>query len=153
MNKNGFMEFDLAHLEPDPAVKRLVERGQEREQDRRLTPKERAKKAKAKEREARRRRWNLDMSDWIVNEVELLAGQLGVPTSQAAAALILIGLAEVEQGSIDLSAAREPTRSPRYEFTLKQFIEVPHAYTQRNPKGEPLEKEQRNPLKGDRGTP
>lgn len=115
---DGFL--DLKNI--DPAVEELLGQGRKKQNERALPKATRAKKRKAEaKQEARKGRQALyDLDQDVKDGVSGLAEELGTTASQVANVLLAEALRAVRMGVINLQHKRVPSRSPRYEFTLKR---------------------------------
>lgn len=86
---------------------------------RNLTPGQRRKAA----RDAERNRVMIDLPEELEAALDRIASQLSVPRSQVASYLMLLGLWAAELD--EMQAAREPSRSMRYEFNMGTFPKIP----------------------------
>ena len=140
---NDFIDFDnLEDLEPDPAVNSLLTKGRRRQEEARLSPKERQKRAKERSKARGRNRVMYDLPPAISERIKQIATgeRFNCPESQVAAVLLAAGLAQLESGQLDLERFKRVSRSPRYTFTLRL-------------EGTSLDRFQGHPLKKTRDTP
>lgn len=86
---------------------------------------DRRKLIKQREKEARRNRFNADLTPAVVDRIKQAAQDFGCPASDITEALLRYALAAVDAGKLDLfTHPHKPSRSPRYEFVLL-FDELP----------------------------
>lgn len=117
-DEGGFLPFDLANLEPDPAVSALIGRGQAREADRRLPVKERGRKAKQRAKDAARHQALYDLPLEVLRGISELA-EAKRTTASGVACLALVRLLEdVKAGRLDLDEYLYPIDSPRYMWRV-----------------------------------
>ena len=112
----------------DPAVADLLSGMESRQAERKLPRKEQERKAKERVRIKRRNRVMLDLPPDLEKRIVDLAASLECPISQAAAALLVIGINALNATSadgFDLTDYRKPSKSPRYSYILDiQEIEI-----------------------------
>ena len=136
---NNYIDFDVDELRADPAVRSLVDQVGERVGDKRLTAKERKKKAKEREKAiARSRRgivrWSVEVEPSVKELVVRMAEELDVPVSQVINELLVQkleqdGLGEVLEGLRILGK----NGSRRFEYF------IPYRGVPMISKGRPLE--------------
>lgn len=102
----------------DPAVAELLKESSRRSAERSTPVAERKRKAKEKAKSAGRNRIMLDLSVDIQDQLSHMATYLGCPISQVAGALIILGMANVDRGVIDLRLYRRTSRSPKFDFLI-----------------------------------
>ena len=105
---NNFIDFKLDEVQADPAVQSLVDVVGERIGDKRLSAKERKKKAKEREKAVNRARrgivrWSVEVEPSVKELVVRMAEELDVPVSQVINELLVQkleqdGLGEVLEG-------------------------------------------------------
>lgn len=100
--------FTGGFVDLDPAISAIIEDGQNRQVARSMT--------KAQKRQAARNRMTFDIRPETEQRLTDLAAELSIPLSQLAEWLILRGLDHTTED--ELSEARIPCRSMRYEFVL-----------------------------------
>lgn len=110
--------IDLSGL--DPAVGAALGRGDRRQADLRQPRAERQRQAKEREKTAARRRFNMDIEPDLDRRLADLASQLSCPASGLANLAIALMLDQVDQG-LDLSPYLAPSKSPRYQRTIKRL--------------------------------
>lgn len=104
----------------DPAVADLLAGMEEKQAESRLPKKEREKIAKerAKMRSRKDNRVTYDLPPEIKKQMANLAENMGVAASQLATFALIQFLQDYQNGEIDLSKYRVPSKSPRYEWKL-----------------------------------
>ncbi len=104
----------------DPAVAALLRHQDEKQSEAHLPKDERRKKNREREklRSLLPNRVTYDLPEGMKNHIAKIAETQKTSASQVAAILLTYGLEALEQGSIDLSSYRVPSRSPRYEWNL-----------------------------------
>jgi hypothetical protein len=106
----------------DPAVADILSGFEQRQADAHLSPKERSKKAREREKMRRRkeRRATYDLPKKIKERIAEIANQHQVPISQVAALLLSHGLNALDSGELNLDDYKDtqPSSSPRYETNL-----------------------------------
>lgn len=109
-NPNGTISFTPPTI--DPYVQEAIEDGRVRAARRGMTPGQRKRAI----RDQARVRLQLDLPQWIKDDLEKKAAELGVPVSQLACYFILCGMDFTPEGTLE--EMRKITRSMRYEFCL-----------------------------------
>lgn len=105
----------------DPAVADLLAGMEQKSAEAMLPRKQREKKARerAKIQARRDQRATYDLPPGLRERIKDLAEELRLPASQ----LVTLGLArflgEYDQGKIDISIYKRPSRSPRYDWNLE----------------------------------
>lgn len=112
-------EKNRRSIEIDPAVANLIDEGKQRQEERSLSPADRRKLIKEREKTRRRNRKVLDLPEQITKRLEQLAEKYGCPESQIAAFLLQQGFQNLDDEAIDFTPYLEASRSPRYRFNLK----------------------------------
>lgn len=109
-SRSGFISFDSNDLDPD--VSGAIGEGRKRSAFRGKTPAQRRKA----EKDSQRNRRMIDLPEELEEHLESLAGELGVPVSSLISWLLVrsLDLVSLEE----LEAARELTRSMRFEYIL-----------------------------------
>jgi hypothetical protein len=104
----------------DPEVFNLLKEMEQRQSESQLPRREREKKAKERLKiSARRdRRATYDLPPSIRNRISALSGQLSVPASQLVTLALIRFLESYDDGALDLSEYKLPSRSPRYDWNL-----------------------------------
>lgn len=117
----------------DPSVADLLGNSQRRERERSMPVQDRRKLIKQRQKEAKRNRFNADLTPAVVDRIKGLASDIGCPASDVTEALLRYGLAAIDAGDLDLADhPHKPSRSPRYEIVL-EFVESPHGAIKRHP--------------------
>lgn len=114
---SDFIKFDLDDMKPDPAVNTLVREGRQRNDDRKLSKRERSKKIKEREKaDARKgRRALYDLPPELIEGMRRLAEEHSTTASQLAALAIKRFLTDVNAGEIELRDYYLLSEGPRYE--------------------------------------
>lgn len=104
----------------DPSVADLLTNMEQRQSDAQLPRREREKKARERSRiEARRdQRATYDLPPAVRQRIKDLGEELRLPASQLVTLALARFLQEYENGQIDLSQYKQPSRSPRYDWNL-----------------------------------
>jgi hypothetical protein len=104
----------------DPVVANLLSGMEQRQQEAQLPRKERERlvKERNKIKARREQRATYDLPPVIRESITRLAEAQKVPASQLATLALARFLIEYENGSIDLGAYKQPSRSPRYDWNL-----------------------------------
>jgi len=104
----------------DPAVADLLAGMEEKQAEARLPKREREKIARerAKMRSRKEHRVTYDLPPELKKQIADLAENMGVAASQLATFALIRFLQEYQNGEIDLSKYKKPSRSPRYEWKL-----------------------------------
>lgn len=104
----------------DPVVANLLSGMEQRQQEAQLPRKERERlvKERNKIKARREQRATYDLPPVIRESIMRLAEAQKVPASQLATLALARFLIEYENGSIDLGAYKQPSRSPRYDWNL-----------------------------------
>ena len=104
----------------DPTVADILDSQQRRQAETHLSPKERKKKVREREKiqERRQKRVTYDLPPAIRQQITDTATKHSVPASQIAALLLQHGLGALDRGEIDLDAHKKPSKSPRYDWNL-----------------------------------
>lgn len=107
----------------DPAVGDIMAGMEHIAAERKLDKRKRERRKREREKAASRRaagtRVNLDLPVWLKARLKELAAAERVPESQIVALACARLLAEIAAGSVDLTAYKEPSSSPRYEWNLR----------------------------------
>jgi hypothetical protein len=113
--------IDLSALDLDPAVQATINKGARLSSDRSLPKAERTRQAKEREKTSSRHRFNMDLDPSIDKRLASLANRDDVkcPASGLANLALHLFLDAVEAGAVDLRDYLAPSRSPRYERTIK----------------------------------
>jgi hypothetical protein len=106
----------------DPAVAELLGTMDQKASERSLQRDDRRRKIKEREKARARNRVMLDLPLEIEKRIKALAEKHECPISQIAALLIWQGLQDLENGLLNPSVYKKPSRSPRYTWNLV-FIE------------------------------
>ena len=121
MSEEGkFVDFDPENVEADPAVEALLNRGERRQAEARLSRKERDKKMRERKKmQARLKgRATYDLPASLKERIAAIAEGHQTSASQVAALFLLQALEAFDQGEIDLEGYKVPSNSPRYEWNL-----------------------------------
>ncbi len=112
---SGFVDFG----DVDPAVSALLGEQKKRGEEKRLSPRERRRKARERGRAKRRLagRVNWDLPPALKARLNAIAEEEGVPVSQLATALLIEGLKRLQSG--ELSLRKVYSDSPRFRFVLE----------------------------------
>jgi len=104
----------------DPAVADLLAGMEEKQAEARLPKREREKIARerAKMRARKDHRVTYDLPPELKKQIGDLAEQLGVAASQIATYALIQFLQSYQNGDVDFTKFRVPSRSPRYEWKL-----------------------------------
>lgn len=136
--KSGFIDFTVDEV--DPAVRTLVRDVGERVGEKRLDPKERKRKAKAREKELSRQRRglvriHLEMHPAVKAKLEEMAVELGVPVSQVVNELLVEMITAKAPSTLsELSEKREVCDGRRFSYF------IPYRGTPINSEGHPSKK-------------
>ena len=105
----------------DPAVADLLAGMEQRQAEAMLPRKEREKKARerAKIQARREQRATYDLPPALRERYKELSDSLRLPASQLVTLALARFLRDLEQGRVDLSAYKRPSRSPRYDWNLE----------------------------------
>ena len=114
----GFVDFSSGVSEVDPAVAALLGQGVQRKSEQRLSPKERRKRLREREKARSRNRVIYDIASEIEEAVKAIANEHDCPISQVAGLLLAYGVKAVRDHEIELSDYKETSRSPRYGWNL-----------------------------------
>jgi hypothetical protein len=119
-DEQGFVDFGEAASLPDPAVSALLGQTEQRRAETRLSPREREKKRKEREKIRARRPFHTtyDIPLELRQRIKDLAEQYGVPASQLATLGLLRFVEDLASRQVDLGQIKVPSRSPRYDFNL-----------------------------------
>ncbi len=104
----------------DPEVSILLKEMEQRQIESQLPRHEREKKAKERQKiSARRdRRATYDLPPSIRNRISALSTQLSIPASQLVTLALIRFLESYDDGTLELSSYKLPSRSPRYDWNL-----------------------------------
>jgi hypothetical protein len=102
----------------DPAVADLLGSMEQKASERALPRDERQRKVKEREKARARNRVMLDLPPEIEKRIKALAVKHECTISQIAALLIWQGVQDLENGLLNPSAYKKPSRSPRYTWNL-----------------------------------
>ncbi len=104
----------------DPAVADLLGNMEQRRSESQLPRREREKKVREREKIRARReaRATYDLPPDVRQRMKELGDLEGVPASQLVTLALLNFLLDYNQGRVDLSTYRQPSRSPRYDWNL-----------------------------------
>ena len=104
----------------DPAVAELLKGMQQKQAEAQLPRKERERisRERAKIQSRRDQRATYDLPPALRENLRLLAEELRLPASQLATLALARFLADYQNGSVDLSLFKQPSRSPRYDWNL-----------------------------------
>jgi hypothetical protein len=102
----------------DPAVAELLGTMEQKASERSLTLEDRRRMKREREKTKARNRVMLDLSQEIEAQIKDLAEKHECPISQIAALLLWQGLQDLENGLLNPSAYKKPSRSPRYTWNL-----------------------------------
>ena len=104
----------------DPAVLEIMADMQEKQSESRLPRRLREKKAKerAKMRARRDQRVTYDIPPILKQTMFEMAESMSLPASQLATLAIFRFLEDFQNGEIDLTKYKKPSRSPRYDWKL-----------------------------------
>jgi hypothetical protein len=102
----------------DPAVAELLGTMEQKANERSLPLEDRRRRKKEREKAKARNRVMLDLPHEIEARIKNLAAKHECPISQIAALLIWQGLQDLENGLLNPSAYKKPSRSPRYSWNL-----------------------------------
>jgi hypothetical protein len=106
----------------DPTVAELLGTMESKADERSLSVGDRRRRKKEREKARARNRVMLDLPQEIEERIKALAVKHECPISQIAALLIWQGLQDLENGLLNPSAYKKPSRSPRYMWNL-DFME------------------------------
>ncbi len=104
----------------DSSVADLLTSMEHKQAESQLPRHEREKKARerAKIQSRREQRTTFDLPPTIRQRIKTLAEEQRLPASQLATLALVRFLQEYDQGKIDLSLYKQPSRSPRYDWNL-----------------------------------
>ena len=104
----------------DPAVADLLSNMEQKHADSQLTRGERRKRNRERAKIAARRdqRTTYDLPPSLRQQIKVLAEKERLPASQLATLALIRLLDDLKAGEIDLSAYKEPSTSPRYDWNL-----------------------------------
>ena len=102
----------------DPAVAELLGTMEQKARDRSLPRDDRQRKVKEREKARARNRVMLDLPQEIEKQIKSLAVKHECPISQIAALLIWQGVQDLENGLLNPSEYKKPSRAPRYTWNL-----------------------------------
>jgi len=104
----------------DPAVAELLKGMQQKQAEAGLPRKERERisRERAKIQSRRDQRATYDLPPALRENLRLLAEELRLPASQLATLALARFLSDYQNGSVDLSLFKQPSRSPRYDWNL-----------------------------------
>jgi hypothetical protein len=110
----------------DSSVADLLTSMEHKQAESQLPRHEREKKARerAKIQSRREQRTTFDLPPAIRQRIKMLAEEQRLPASQLATLALVRFLQEYDQGKIDLSLYKQPSRSPRYDWNLVLPSEV-----------------------------
>jgi hypothetical protein len=110
----------------DPAVAGLLDDMEHRQAESSLPRKEREKKARerAKIRARREQRATFDLPPALRQRIMDLAESERLPASQLVTLALARFLSAHTAGEVDLSALKQPSRSPRYDWNLVLPVEL-----------------------------
>ncbi len=117
----GFIQFDETPApQADPAVSALLSQRERVQREARLPKKAREKKIRERERMQARAEGHTcyDIPPELRAWVKSLGEELGVPASQIAALALLRFARDYQEGQVDLSSYKTPSRSPRFDWNL-----------------------------------
>jgi hypothetical protein len=117
MKKQPSNLIDLSGL--DPAVEATLRRGEQRQAEAQLPKAERAKLSKERAKTATRHRFNMDLDPDLDRRLAALASEMCCPASGLVNLAIALFLDAYDGDCIDLRAYLAPSKSPRYERTIK----------------------------------
>ena len=106
----------------DPAVADLLGSMDQKESERSLPRDDRLRKVKEREKARARNRVMLDLPQEVEKRIKALAVKHECTISQIASLLIWQGVQDLDNGLLNPSAYKKPSRSPRYTWNLV-FIE------------------------------
>ena len=114
----------------DPAVAELLKGMQQKQAEAGLPRKERERisRERAKIQSRRDQRATYDLPPALRENLRLLAEELRLPASQLATLALARFLSDYQNGSVDLSLFKQPSRSPRYDWNLvfpEELIQPP----------------------------
>ncbi len=104
----------------DPAVADLLSGMERRKAETQLPRQQREKKAKerAKITSRREQRATYDLPPQLRQRIKDLADRERLPASQLVSLALIRFLNDLENGSVDVDAMKQPSRSPRYDWNL-----------------------------------
>jgi hypothetical protein len=102
----------------DPAVAELLETMDQKASERSLPRDDRLRKVREREKARARNRVMLDLPQEIEKWIKALAVKHECTISQIAALLIWQGVQDLENGLLNPSMYKTPSRSPRYTWNL-----------------------------------
>ena len=102
----------------DPAVAELLETMDQKASERSLPRDDRIRKVREREKARARNRVMLDLPQEIEKRIKTLAAKHECTISQIAALLIWQGIKDLENGLLNPSVYKKPSRSPRYSWNL-----------------------------------
>jgi hypothetical protein len=105
----------------DPAVADLLAGMEQKQAEAMLPRKQREKKARerAKIQARRDQRATYDLPPVLRERIKDLAEELRLPASQLVTLALARFVGEYDQGQVDLSIYKRPSRSPRYDWNLE----------------------------------
>jgi hypothetical protein len=109
--------LDLSGL--DPSVEAAIGLGNRRAAEASLSRTERARLTKDRAKEAKRHRFNMDLDPILNDRLAELAEEQRCPASGLANLAIAFMLDALDHDSLDLRPYLGPSKSPRYENTVK----------------------------------
>jgi DNA-binding transcriptional LysR family regulator len=104
----------------DPTVADLLSDMESKQAEAMLPRREREKRARerAKIQARRERRVTYDLPPAVRQIIEELAEHERIPASQVVSLALARFLQDLDQGKVDLSVYKQPSRSPRYDWNL-----------------------------------
>jgi predicted DNA-binding protein len=104
----------------DPAVADLLSGMERRKAETQLPRQQREKKARerAKITSRREQRATYDLPPQLRQRIKDLADRERLPASQLVSLAIIRFLNDLESGTVDVDAFKQPSRSPRYDWNL-----------------------------------
>ena len=114
------IDFEQPLIGADPAVQALIEDSSRQKYESRLSKREREKIIKERTRIRARREAHTcyDIPPELRQYIKELAEKERIPASQVAALALLRFAADWQNGKVDLSLYKSPSRSPRFDWNL-----------------------------------
>jgi hypothetical protein len=111
--------INLSAVDMDPAVEATLARGDRRQAESQLPKADRARLTKDRAKTAARHRFNMDLDPQLDTRLAALASEWSCPASGLANLAIALFLDAYDGDAIDLRAYTAPSKSPRYDRTVK----------------------------------
>jgi hypothetical protein len=124
-DEGHLVDFDSEVENMDPSVRALINQSDRMRGEARLTRRERDKRIKERRKIRARRAQHTcyDIPPELRRFVKELSEELRLPASQLATLALLRFVQDYQNGEIDLSSYKTPSRSPRFDWNLAINLE------------------------------